>query len=85
MSPGEIGRNARVELDLTGKAFDMLEEAMMAEMFNTAIEHTAKREKLFFGVRALRMVRQALAKAAAEGDAIEIYQQAMAEAGFTKP
>lgn len=76
---------ARQELRLTEKAFAGLEEAMMAEMFITSAEQTVKREKLFFGVRAIRMAREALFRAVSDGEAVTNYQTLLAETGFTNP
>lgn len=79
-----VAHKARIELDLTEKAFAGLEAELMAEMFRTSAEQSVKRERLFFAVRALRMAQKALLNAA-QADQVANYAQAIAEAGFTSP
>lgn len=78
-----VAAQARHELSLTSAAFDGLEAAMMAEMFRTTAEQSIKREKLFFGVRAIRMAKESLIRAARENEAIVNYEQLLSDAGFT--
>ena len=78
-------RQAETELRQTGLAFELLERAMLDEMFNTAPDQTAKREKLFFAIRAIRMAHEALKAAASAGPALVNYQNELAKAGLTQP
>lgn len=85
MSPEQVVKKAKSELSIVGGAFDGLEAEMMAEMFRTTVDQTAKREKLFFAIRTVRAVREHLLRAVTDGEAIINYQVLMAQAGLTNP
>jgi hypothetical protein len=85
MTAEEVARKAKAELSIVSGAFDGIEAAMMTEMFGTAIEHTAKRDKLFVAIKTVRAVREHLMRAVTDGEAIANYQVIMAQAGMTSP
>lgn len=76
-----IGAQARTELELTERAFAMLEAEMLEGIASSQPSDTEKREGLFHGINALRRVRQALIMAVS-GAAIDEHNAALTEAGF---
>lgn len=85
MSEADIAQQARNELQLTERAFDLMVKGYFEEMMNTAPEQTEKRERLFFAMRATEAAKEALIRAAADGEAIAGYRQYLAEAGLLQP
>lgn len=73
---------ARNELAQTSRAFDLMEQGLLAEFADSEPSDAAKREGIYFQIRALRTVRQALVIAASHAD-VEDKKKSLAEAGFS--
>lgn len=77
-------KQAAVELVQTNHAFTQLEAALFAKMMASESEETAKRDSLFFAIKALRGAKAAL-MVAASGQHIDDYTQTLEEAGLIAP
>lgn len=79
---GRIAAQAKMELEQTRRAFAGLEAIMLEDIASSASDDTAKRERLYHMVSALRRVQQALVIAASQA-AVEDYRKLLAQGGFT--